>query len=208
MSIEIQNIEGKSSGKKVTLNKDIFAVEPNDHAIYLDVKWYLARRRQGTSKAKERAEVTGSTRKIKKQKGTGTARAGSIKSPLFKGGGTVFGPTPRDYDFKLNRKLKKVARKSALSYKAKGSDIIVIEDFVMEAAKTKEFKIILEKLGIDSQKSLFLLPEKNDNIFLAARNLQKAKVATADSISSYDVMNANKLVVTESALKTIDTYLA
>ncbi len=208
MSIEIQNIEGKSSGKKVTLNKDIFAVEPNDHAIYLDVKWYLARRRQGTSKAKERAEVTGSTKKIKKQKGTGTARAGSIKSPLFKGGGTVFGPTPRDYDFKLNKKLKKVARKSALSYKAKGSDIIVVEDFVMEAAKTKEFKIILEKLGIDSQKSLFLLPEKNDNIYLAARNIQKAKVATADSISSYDVMNANKLVVTESALKTIDTYLA
>ncbi len=208
MSIEIQNIEGKSSGKKVTLNKDIFAVEPNDHAIYLDVKWYLARRRQGTSKAKERAEVTGSTKKIKKQKGTGTARAGSIKSPLFKGGGTVFGPTPRDYDFKLNKKLKKVARKSALSYKAKGSDIIIVEDFVMEAAKTKEFKIILEKLGIDSQKSLFLLPEKNDNIYLSARNLQKAKVATADSISSYDVMNANKLVVTESALKTIDTYLA
>jgi large subunit ribosomal protein L4 len=208
MSIEIQNIEGKSSGKKVTLNKDIFAVEPNDHAIYLDVKWYLARRRQGTSKAKERAEVTGSTKKIKKQKGTGTARAGSIKSPLFKGGGTVFGPTPRDYDFKLNKKLKKVARKSALSYKAKGSDIIVVEDFVMEAAKTKEFKIILEKLGIDSQKSLFLLPEKNDNIYLAARNIQKAKIATADSISSYDVMNANKLVVTESALKTIDTYLA
>ena len=208
MSIEIQNIEGKSSGKKVTLNKDIFAVEPNDHAIYLDVKWYLARRRQGTSKAKERAEVTGSTKKIKKQKGTGTARAGSIKSPLFKGGGTVFGPTPRDYDFKLNKKLKKVARKSALSYKAKGSDIIIVEDFVMEAAKTKEFKIILEKLGIDSQKSLFLLPEKNDNIYLAARNIQKAKVATADSISSYDVMNANKLVVTESALKTIDTYLA
>ncbi len=208
MSIEIQNIEGKSSGKKVTLNKDIFAVEPNDHAIYLDVKWYLARRRQGTSKAKERAEVTGSTKKIKKQKGTGTARAGSIKSPLFKGGGTVFGPTPRDYDFKLNKKLKKVARKSALTYKAKGSDIIVVEDFVMEVAKTKEFKIILEKLGIDSQKSLFLLPEKNDNIYLAARNLQKANVATADSISSYDVMNANKLVVTESALKTIDTYLA
>ena len=189
MSIEIQNIEGKSSGKKVTLNTDIFAVEPNDHAIYLDVKWYLARRRQGTSKSKERAEVTGSTKKIKKQKGTGTARAGSIKSPLFKGGGTVFGPTPRDYDFKLNKKLKKVARKSALSYKAKSSDIIVVEDFVMEAAKTKEFKIILEKLGIDSQKSLFLLPEKNENIYLAARNLQKANVATADSISSYEVMN-------------------
>ena len=208
MSIEIQNIEGKSSGKKITLNTDIFAVEPNDHAIYLDVKWYLARKRQGTSKSKERAEVTGSTKKIKKQKGTGTARAGSIKSPLFKGGGTVFGPTPRDYDFKLNKKLKKVARKSALSYKAKSSDIIVVEDFVMEAAKTKEFKIILEKLGIDSQKSLFLLPEKNENIYLAARNLQKANVATADSISSYEVMNANKLVVTESALKTIDTYLA
>jgi large subunit ribosomal protein L4 len=208
MSIEIQNIEGKSSGKKVTLNTDIFAVEPNDHAIYLDVKWYLAQRRQGTSKAKERADVTGSTRKIKKQKGTGTARAGSIKSPLFKGGGTVFGPSPRDYDFKLNKKLKKVARKSALSYKAQNNDIIVIEDFVMEAPKTKEFKIILEKLGIDSQKSLFLLPEKNENIFMAGRNLQGAKIATADSISSYDVMNASKLVVTESALKTIDTYLA
>lgn len=208
MSIEIQNIEGKSSGKKVTLNNEIFAVEPNDHAIYLDVKWYLARRRQGTSKAKERAEVTGSTRKIKKQKGTGTARAGSIKSPLFKGGGTVFGPSPRDYDFKLNKKLKKVARRSALTYKAQKEDIIVLEDFVMKEAKTKEFKIILQKLGIDTEKSLFLLPEKNDSLYLASRNIPNAMVVTADSISSYDVMNANKLVVTESALKTIDTYLA
>ncbi|MDA9066277.1 50S ribosomal protein L4 [Flavobacteriales bacterium] len=208
MSIEIQNIEGKSSGKKVTLNNDIFAVEPNDHAIYLDVKWYLARRRQGTSKAKERAEVTGSTRKIKKQKGTGTARAGSIKSPLFKGGGTVFGPAPRDYDFKMNRKLKKVARRSALTYKAQKEDIIVLEDFVMKDAKTKDFKIILEKLGIDSEKSLFLLPEKSDNLYLASRNIPNAMVVTADSINSYEVMNANKLVVVESALKTIDTYLA
>lgn len=208
MSIEIQNIEGKSSGKKVTLNNEIFAVEPNDHAIYLDVKWYLARRRQGTSKAKERAEVTGSTKKIKKQKGTGTARAGSIKSPLFKGGGTVFGPSPRDYDFKLNKKLKKVARRSALTYKAQKEDIIVLEDFVMKEAKTKEFKIILQKLGIDTEKSLFLLPEKNDSLYLASRNIPNAMVVTADSISSYDVMNANKLVVTESALKTIDTYLA
>ena len=208
MSIEIQNIEGKSSGKKVTLNNDIFAVEPNDHAIYLDVKWYLARRRQGTSKAKERAEVTGSTRKIKKQKGTGTARAGSIKSPLFKGGGTVFGPAPRDYDFKMNRKLKKVARRSALTYKAQKEDIIVLEDFVMKDAKTKDFKIILEKLGIDSEKSLFLLPEKSDNLYLASRNIPNAMVVTADSINSYEVMNASKLVVVESALKTIDTYLA
>jgi large subunit ribosomal protein L4 len=208
MSIEIQNIEGKSSGKKVTLNNDIFAVEPNDHAIYLDVKWYLARRRQGTSKAKERAEVTGSTRKIKKQKGTGTARAGSIKSPLFKGGGTVFGPAPRDYDFKMNRKLKKVARRSALTYKAQKEDIIVLEDFVMKDAKTKDFKIILEKLGIDYEKSLFLLPEKSDNLYLASRNIPNAMVVTADSINSYEVMNANKLVVVESALKTIDTYLA
>ncbi len=208
MSIEIQNIEGKSSGKKVTLNKGIFAVEPNDHAIYLDVKWYLARRRQGTSKAKERAEVTGSTRKIKKQKGTGTARAGSIKSPLFKGGGTVFGPAPRDYDFKMNRKLKKVARRSALTYKAQKEDIIVLEDFVMKDAKTKDFKIILQKLGIDSEKSLFLLPEKSDNLYLASRNIPNAMVVTADSINSYEVMNANKLVVVESALKTIDTYLA
>lgn len=208
MSIEIQNIEGKSSGKKVTLNADIFAVEPNDHAIYLDVKWYLARRRQGTSKSKERAEVAGSTRKIKKQKGTGTARAGSIKSPVFRGGGTVFGPTPRDYDFKMNRKLKKVARRSALTYKALKQDIIVLEDFVMNEAKTKDFKIILQKLGIDSEKSLFLLPEKSENIYLAARNLPNAMVVTADSINSYEVMNANKLIVTESALKTIDTYLA
>jgi large subunit ribosomal protein L4 len=208
MSIEIQNIEGKSSGKKVTLNNDIFAVEPNDHAIYLDVKWYLARRRQGTSKAKERAEVTGSTRKIKKQKGTGTARAGSIKSPLFKGGGTVFGPAPRDYDFKMNRKLKKVARRSALTYKAQKEDIIVLEDFVMKDAKKKYLKIILEKLGIDSEKSLFLLPEKSDNLYLASRNIPNAMVVTADSINSYEVMNANKLVVVESALKTIDTYLA
>jgi large subunit ribosomal protein L4 len=208
MSLEVQNIKGKSAGKKVDLNKDIFAVEPNDHAIYLDVKWYLAGRRQGTHKAKERADITGSTRKIKKQKGTGTARAGSIKSPIFRGGGTVFAPSPRDYSFKLNKKLKKVARKSALTYKAQKNEIIVVEDFVMKEAKTKDFKSILEKLGIVSEKSLFLLPEKDEQIYLSARNIQNTRIANASSISSYDVLNANKLVVTESALKTLDTYLA
>lgn len=208
MSIEIQNIEGKTSGKKATLNKAIFAVEPNDHAIYLDVKWYLASRRQGTHKAKQRADVSGSTRKIKKQKGTGTARQGSIKSPILRGGGTVFAPTPRDYSFKLNRKLKKVARRSALTYKAQKNEIIVLEDFNMEDAKTKSFKNILEKLGISGEKTLFLLPEKSNNIFLSARNIQKTRIATADSISSYDVLNANKIIVLESALDVLDNYLA
>lgn len=208
MSLEVQNIEGKATGKKVDLNKDIFAVEPNDHAIYLDVKWYLASIRQGTHKAKERADVSGSTRKIKKQKGTGTARAGSIKSPVFRGGGTVFAPSPRDYSFKLNKKLKKVARKSALTHKALKNEIIVVEDFVLNQAKTKDFKSILEKLGIVSEKSLFLLPEKNEQIYLSARNIQNTRVVRANSLSSYDVLNTNKLIVTESALKALDNYLA
>lgn len=208
MSLEIQNIEGKSTGKKIELNKEIFSVEPNDHAIYLDVKWYLASKRQGTHKAKERAEVSGSTKKIKKQKGTGTARAGSIKSPVFRGGGTVFAPSPRDYSHKLNKKLKKVARKSALTHKALKNEIIVVEDFKMEQPKTKDFKSILEKLGIVSEKSLFLLPEKSEQIYLSARNIQNTKILKASSLSSYDVLNANKLVVTESALEALDNYLA
>jgi large subunit ribosomal protein L4 len=208
MSLEIQNIEGKSTGKKVDLNKEIFSVEPNDHAIYLDVKWYLASKRQGTHKAKERADISGSTRKIKKQKGTGTARAGSIKSPIFRGGGTVFGPSPRDYSFKLNKKLKKVARRSALTHKALKNEIIVVEDFILEQAKTKDFKTILEKLGIVSEKSLFLVPEKSEQIYLSARNIQNTRVLNASSLSSYDVLNTRKLIVTESALKALDSYLA
>lgn len=207
MSIEIQKTDGKSTGKKVELNKDIFGVEPNDHAIYLDVKWYLANKRQGTHKAKERAEIKGSTKKIKKQKGTGTARAGSIKSPLFRGGGTVFGPRPRNYGFKLNKKVRKVARRSALAYKLKEENIIVLEDFQIEIPKTKEFKSILENLGIVQEKSLFLLPDKNDHIELSARNLQKTLVKQADTISSYEVLNADKLVVTESALEILNNYL-
>ena len=207
MSLEIQNIEGKSTGKKVDLNKEIFSVEPNDHAIYLDVKWYLASKRQGTHKAKERADISGSTRKIKKQKGTGTARAGSIKSPVFRGGGTVFAPSPRDYSFKLNKKLKKVARKSALTHKALKNEIIVVEDFTLEQPKTKDFKNILEKLGVVSEKSLFLLPEKSEQIYLSARNIQNTRVLNASSLSSYDVLNTNKLIVTESALKALDNYL-
>ncbi len=207
MSLEVQNIEGKSTGKKVDLNKEIFGIEPNDHVIYLDVKWYLAHKRQGTSKSKERAEIKGSTRKIKKQKGTGTARAGSIKNPLFRGGGTVFGPKPRNYDFKLNKKVKRLARKSALAYKAQEGNIIVLEDFNMEEPKTKEFKSILEKIGVLTEKSLFLLPAKNEQIELSARNLKKANVRLADTITSYEVLHADKLIVTESALETLNNYL-
>lgn len=207
MSMDIQKIDGKSAGKKVDLNKDIFSIEPNDHAIYLDVKWYLANKRQGTHKAKERADITGSTKKIKKQKGTGTARAGSIKSPLFRGGGTVFAPSPRDYSFKLNKKVRKLARRSALAYKLKESNIIVLEDFEMDKPKTKDFKSILKNLGIVQEKSLFLLPAKNEHVELSARNIQKTLVKKADTISSYEVLNADKVIVTESALETLNNYL-
>lgn len=207
MSMEIHKIDGKSTGKKVDLNNDIFGVEPNDHAIYLDVKWYLANRRQGTHKAKQRAEVTGSTKKIKKQKGTGGARAGSLKSPVFRGGGTVFAPSPRDYSFKLNKKVRKVARRSALAYKLKESSIIVLEDFVLDNPKTKEIKTILENLGIVKEKSLFLLPAKNENIELSARNIQSTLVKRADTFSSYEVLNANKVILTQSALETLNNYL-
>lgn len=205
--MEIHKIDGKSTGKKVDLNKDIFGIDPNDHAIYLDVKWYLANKRQGTHKAKQRAEVKGSTKKIKKQKGTGTARAGSIKSPLFRGGGTVFAPSPRDYGFKLNKKVRKLARRSALAYKLKEESIIVLEDFTLEAPKTKDFQTILKNLGIVQEKSLFLLPAKNEQIELSARNLKKTLVKKADTISSYEVLNADKLIVTESALETLNNYL-
>ncbi len=204
MEISVYNISGKETSKKVSLSDDIFGIEPNDHAIYLDVKLYLANQRQGTHKAKERGEITGSTRKIKKQKGTGTARAGSIKNPLFKGGGRVFGPKPRNYSFKLNKKLRKVARKSALSYKAKDNNIMVLEDFSFEAPKTKEFVNVLNNLKLNDTKTLFILGEENKNVYLSSRNIKGNKVVSADSISTYDVLNANQVVIAESAISKIE----
>lgn len=205
--MKVHNIEGKETSKKVDLNDSIFGIEPNDHCIYLDVKWYLANKRQGTHKSKERAEIAGSTKKIKKQKGTGTARAGSIKSPLFRGGGTVFGPSPRNYGFKLNKKVRKLARRSALAYKAKNDSLIVLEDFDFEAPKTKQFETILKNLGIVSEKSLFLLPARNSNIEKSAKNIPNTEVMLANTFSSYEILRAKKLVVTESALKELDSYL-
>ncbi len=205
--MKVHNIEGKETSKKVDLNDSIFGIEPNDHCIYLDVKWYLANKRQGTHKSKERAEIAGSTKKIKKQKGTGTARAGSIKNPLFRGGGTVFGPSPRNYGFKLNKKVRKLARRSALAYKAKNDSLIVLEDFDFEAPKTNEFESILKNLGIVSEKSLFLLPARNSNVEKSAKNIPNTQVMLANTFSSYEILRAKKLVVTESALKELDSYL-
>lgn len=203
MELAVLNIAGKDTGKKIKLKKSIFGVEPNDHAIYLDVKQFLANNRQGTHKSKERSDITGSTRKIKKQKGTGTARAGSIKSPIFRGGGRAFGPRPRDYSFKLNKKLKYVARKSALSYKAKSNTIIVIEDFNFEAPKTKDYLSILNSLKIGDKKSLVVLNEANKNIYLSSKNLQGAKVLVVSELSTYDIMNAGNLVFVESSLNSL-----
>lgn len=207
MELSILNKEGKS-GKKVKLSDAIFAVEPNDHAIYLDVKQYLANQRQGTSKSKERAEISGSTRKIKKQKGTGTARAGSIKSPLFRGGGTVFGPKPRNYSFKLNKKLKNLARCSAFSHKAKSGDLLIMEDFQMEAPKTGDFSQILSNLKCDNKKTLMVVSESNKNIYLSSRNLQGAKVVSPSDVNTYDLVNANKVIVSQGALEIIETILS
>ena len=207
MEVKVIDTKGKATSSKVTLSDSIFAIEPNDHAIYLDVKQYLANGRQGTHKSKERAEITGSTRKIKKQKGTGTARAGSIKSPVFKGGGRAFGPRPRNYSFKLNVKLKRLARKSALSYKAKNDEIIVLQDFNFDAPKTKDFKALVGNLKIENNKVLMVLGSKNDNIYLSARNLQNMKVVTADSLNTYDVLHANKVVLAESSVEVIEKIL-
>ena len=204
MNIAVLNINGEDTGKKVKLNKDIFGIEPNDHAIYLDVKNYLAALRQGTHKSKERAEISGSTRKIKRQKGTGTARAGSIKSPLFVGGGRVFGPRPRNYSFKLNKKVKQLARKSALSYKASSKDITVIEDFSLDAPKTKSFVDILNKLNINEQKSLFVIPEKVKSIYLSSRNLKNTKVATINELNTYELVNSDKLVLFEGSIEKLE----
>ena len=200
MELAILNIDGKETGRKINLNDSIFGIKPNDHAIYLDTKQFLANQRQGTHKSKERSEVAGSTRKIKRQKGTGTARAGSIKNPLFRGGGRTFGPQPRFYGFKLNRKLKQLARKSALSYKASANKIIVLEDFSFEAPKTKEMVKMGDNLNIGNKKSLFVLPEQNKNIYLSSRNIQGVEVITASELSTYNIMRASTLVLVESAV--------
>ncbi len=200
MKLSVLNIAGEDTGKKVDLKKDVFEIEPNDHAIYLDVKQYLANNRQGTHKAKERADITGSTRKIKRQKGTGTARAGSIKSPIFRGGGRAFGPRPRSYSFKLNRKVKQLARKSALTYKAKDKGILVVEDFSLEVPKTKEFYDIHKSLNVNDKKSLLVLSEPNKNIYLSSRNLADSKVITVSELNTYDIMNAAVVIFVESSL--------
>lgn len=208
MELSVVDIKGKATGKKVSLADSVFGVEPNDHAIYLDVKQYLANQRQGTHKAKERAEVAFSTRKIKKQKGTGGARAGSRKSPVFVGGGTIFGPRPRDYAFKLNKKLKSLARKSALSYKAKGNLISVISELKLSAPKTKDYLGLLKDLALTDKKTLIILPAVDKNIYLSSRNVSRSKVVTADMLTTYDLINAETLLVTEESVKRIEELLS
>lgn len=208
MELPVLQHTGEDTGRKVQLAKEVFGIEPNDHAIYLDVKHILANKRQGTHKAKERAEITGSTRKIKKQKGTGTARAGSIKSPLFKGGGRVFGPRPKDYGFKLNKKVKKLARRSTLSYKAKGQHITILADFSFESPKTKHYLHMLNSLALADQKTLFILSVADKNMLLAGRNLRQTKITIAGQINTYDLLNANRLLISESALASITQNLS
>jgi large subunit ribosomal protein L4 len=204
MELSVLNKEGKETGRKVTLSDQIFGIEPSDHAIYLDVKQYMANQRQGTSKSKERGEISGSTRKIKKQKGTGGARAGSIKSPTFRGGGTIFGPRPRNYEFKLNKKVKQLARKSALTYKAAENSIVVLEDFNLEAPKTKEIVAIRTNLQIADKKSLFVLPVENNSIYLSSRNLKDVSVVTASELNTYQILNAKTIVILEGSLNKIE----
>ena len=200
MELEVLDIKGKGTGKKVKLDKDIFGIEPNDHAIYLDVKQYLAHQRQGTHKTKERSEVKGSTRKIKRQKGTGTARFGDIKNPIFRGGGRTFGPRPRTYSLKLNKKVKELARKSALSYKVKNNQVMIVQDFTLDQPKTKEFSDIRKNLKVDDKKSVFVLNERNKNVYLSSRNLQNSKVVTVSELNTYDIMNASALLFLESSI--------
>ncbi|RRJ90884.1 50S ribosomal protein L4 [Paenimyroides tangerinum] len=200
MEVKVLDINGKETGRTVQLADSVFAIEPNKHAVYLDVKQYLANQRQGTHKAKERSEVAGSTRKIKKQKGTGTARAGSAKNPLFKGGGTVFGPRPRSYSFKLNKSLKRLARKSAFSLKVKDASLMVVEDFGFDVPNTKNFINVLKALGLENKKSLLVLGESNKNVYLSSRNLQRASVVTSSELSTYGIMNNNALVLTEGSI--------
>ncbi|WP_421875735.1 50S ribosomal protein L4 [Marinoscillum sp.] len=207
MKLSVFNIKGEETGREVSLDKKVFGIEPNEHAVYLEVKQYLANQRQGTHKVKTRNEITGSTKKIKKQKGTGTARAGSIKSPVFRGGGTVFGPAPRDYSFKLNKKVKKLAKKSALSAKAKDKLIRVLEDFSFDTPKTKEFTSILASLAVNDKKSLVILGSHNENLYLSSRNIKNTKVATADELSTYDLVNADHLILVESSVDLIQKRL-
>jgi large subunit ribosomal protein L4 len=204
MKVAVHNITGKETSKKVDLSNDVFGIEPNDHAIYLDVKQYLAAKRFGTHKAKERSDVKGSRRKIRKQKGSGAARVGDIKNPLFRGGGRVFGPRPRNYDFKVNKKVKRLARKSALSYMAKDKNIIVLEDFSFETPKTKSYSDFLTNFDLLDNKTVLVLAESNKNIFLSSRNLKKVRVVLASELNTYDVMNANKLMVMESSINVIE----
>lgn len=207
MEVSVLNINGQETGRKVTLNESIFGIEPNDHVLYLDVKQYLANQRQGTAKTKERSELSGSTRKLGRQKGGGGARRGDINSPVLVGGARVFGPKPRDYGFKLNKKVKQLARKSALSYKAQENSIVVVEDFNLDAPKTKDFVNIAKNLKVDGRKTLLVLPEVNKNVYLSARNLQQADVMTASTLNTYKVLNADVLIMTENSLKAIDEIL-
>lgn len=208
MEVAVLDIKGKETGRKAKLSDAVFAIEPNNHAVYLDVKQYLANQRQGTHKAKERAEIAGSTRKIKKQKGTGTARAGSIKSPVFKGGGRVFGPRPRNYSFKLNKNLKRLARKSALSIKANENAVMVVEDFSFDVPKTKNFIDVLNALGLNGKKSLIVLGDSNKSVYLSSRNLKASEVVTASDLSTYKILNANNIVFLEGSLEGIETDLS
>ncbi|MBR3092403.1 MAG: 50S ribosomal protein L4 [Bacteroidaceae bacterium] len=207
MEVSVYNIQGEDTGRKVTLNDSIYGIEPNEHVVYLSVKQYLADQRQGTHKSKERSEIAGSTRKLIRQKGSGGARRGDIKSPVLRGGGRVFGPRPRNYSFKLNKKVKLLARKSALSYKAQQNEIMVVEDFNIEVPKTKDFKKIQNNLKIDGKKLLLLLPEVNKNVYLSARNLKGVEVMTASALNTYKVLNANVVVLTENAVKLVDETL-
>ncbi|MFT5925887.1 MAG: large subunit ribosomal protein L4 [Psychroserpens sp.] len=208
MKVAVLDLNGKDTGRKVDLSAHVFAIEPNNHAVYLDVKQYLANQRQGTHKAKERAEISGSTRKIKKQKGTGTARAGSIKSGVFRGGGRMFGPRPRNYSIKLNKNLKRLARKSALTMKANDKDIVVLEDFSFEAPKTKNFTAVLKALDIQNKKSLFVLGASNNNVYLSSRNFKGSEVIMNSELSTYKILNANKLILLESSLEGIESNLS
>ena len=207
MELSVLNNKGKETGRKVKLNPSVFGIDPNDHAIYLDVKQHLANKRQGTHKSKERAEIVGSTRKIKKQKGTGTARAGSIKSPIFRGGGRIFGPTPRDYNQKVNKKVKRLARKSALSIKAKEKSILIVEDFQMDAPKTSAYNEVLKALGLGDKKSLVVLGEPNNNVYLSSRNLGHSKVVINSELNTYEITGANNILILESAVEGIESTL-
>ena len=207
MELKVHNIKGKETDKKIKLNKAIFGIEPNDHAIYLDVKQYLANNRKGLHKSKERAEIAGSTRKIKKQKGTGTARAGSIKNPLFRGGGRIFGPRPRSYDQKINKKVKKLARKSALAYKAINNEILILEDFKLSSPKTSDYLKIIKAFGLESKKTLLVINEINNNIYLSSRNIKNSKVTINSELNTYEITDANNILILESAVEGIESTL-